>query len=122
MTDHSVTHATVVLEHAYAASPAQVFDAWADPAVKTRWFTGALNPAAAPMSMDFRVGGTERTMSSADDAVIVYARLSLAEWVVLCLVCEAPSHGFALVRMLADDGELGQVLRVPKPANVPCCG
>ena len=42
-------------------------------------------------------------------------RLSLAEWVVLCLVCEAPSHGFALVRVLAVDGELGQVWRVPKP-------
>jgi DNA-binding PadR family transcriptional regulator len=44
-----------------------------------------------------------------------HPRLTLAEWVVLCLVCEAPSHGFALVRMLADDGELGQVWRVPKP-------
>ncbi len=42
-------------------------------------------------------------------------RLSLAEWLVLCLVCEAPTHGFALARMLAGDGELGQVWRVPKP-------
>jgi DNA-binding PadR family transcriptional regulator len=42
-------------------------------------------------------------------------RLSLAEWLVLCLVREAPSHGFALVRILAGDGDLGQVWRVPKP-------
>ncbi len=42
-------------------------------------------------------------------------RLSLAEWLVLCLLCEAPSHGFALTRLLAGDGELGQVWRVPKP-------
>ena len=42
-------------------------------------------------------------------------RLSLGEWVVLCLVCETPTHGFALARMLGDDGELGQIWRVPKP-------
>jgi DNA-binding PadR family transcriptional regulator len=42
-------------------------------------------------------------------------RLSLAEWLVLCLVCEAPSHGFALARTLSEDGELGKIWRVPKP-------
>jgi DNA-binding PadR family transcriptional regulator len=42
-------------------------------------------------------------------------RLSLAEWLVLCLICESPTHGFAITRMLAADGELGQVWRVPKP-------
>jgi DNA-binding PadR family transcriptional regulator len=41
--------------------------------------------------------------------------LSLAEWVVLCLVCEKPLHGFALARLLGQDGSLGQVWRVPKP-------
>jgi len=42
-------------------------------------------------------------------------RLSLAEWVVLCLVSEGPCHGFALARILGGDGELGQIWRVPKP-------
>jgi len=42
-------------------------------------------------------------------------RLSLGEWVVLCLVCEEPTHGFALTRILDADGELGQIWRVPKP-------
>jgi DNA-binding PadR family transcriptional regulator len=42
-------------------------------------------------------------------------RLSLAEWLVLCLVCEGPAHGFAITRILAADGELGQIWRVPKP-------
>ncbi len=42
-------------------------------------------------------------------------RLSLAEWLVLCLVSEAPSHGFALARTLSENGELGQIWRVPKP-------
>jgi DNA-binding PadR family transcriptional regulator len=34
---------------------------------------------------------------------------------VLCLVSEAPTHGFAIARILAGDGELGHVWRVPKP-------
>lgn len=34
---------------------------------------------------------------------------------MLCLVCETPSHGFAIARMTAADGELGHVWRVPKP-------
>jgi DNA-binding PadR family transcriptional regulator len=42
-------------------------------------------------------------------------RLSLGEWVVLCLVSEEPTHGFALTRILDADGELGQIWRVPKP-------
>jgi uncharacterized protein YndB with AHSA1/START domain len=76
MTERSVTHATLVLEHVYAVPPRRVFDAWADPAVKTRWFTGALDPAATPMAMDFRVGGIEQVVSRANGgAVIVYEGL-----------------------------------------------
>ncbi len=41
--------------------------------------------------------------------------LSLAEWLVLCLVREEPRHGFALARLLASSGSLGRVWRVPKP-------
>jgi DNA-binding PadR family transcriptional regulator len=41
-------------------------------------------------------------------------RLSLSEWVVLCLICEQPTHGFAVVAALARDSELGQIWYVPK--------
>lgn len=41
--------------------------------------------------------------------------MSLAEWLVLCLICERPAHGFALAALLGPDGEMGQVWRVPKP-------
>lgn len=41
--------------------------------------------------------------------------LSLAEWLVLCLVCEMPRHGFALATLLGSDGDLGRVWRIPKP-------
>jgi DNA-binding PadR family transcriptional regulator len=41
--------------------------------------------------------------------------LSLAEWLVLCLVCEKPQHGFAIARLLGANGDLGRIWRVPKP-------
>jgi DNA-binding PadR family transcriptional regulator len=43
------------------------------------------------------------------------AQLSLAEWLVLSLVCERPAHGFALAALLGPEGEMGRVWRVPKP-------
>ncbi len=41
--------------------------------------------------------------------------LSLAEWLVLCLICEQTTHGFALAALLGAQGEMGRVWRVPKP-------
>lgn len=41
--------------------------------------------------------------------------LSLSEWLVLCLLCEQPLHGFALARLLDTVGAIGQIWRVPKP-------
>ena len=41
--------------------------------------------------------------------------LSLAEWVVLCLIREEPAHGFALARLLSADGAVGRIWRIPKP-------
>jgi DNA-binding PadR family transcriptional regulator len=41
--------------------------------------------------------------------------LSLAEWLVLCLVCEEDRHGFAIARILGREGSMGRIWRVPKP-------
>lgn len=41
--------------------------------------------------------------------------LSLTEWLVLALLCEAPSHGFAIARTLSRTTPLGQVWTVPRP-------
>ena len=41
--------------------------------------------------------------------------LSLTEWVVLALLAEAPSHGFAVARTLSRSTPLGQVWTVPRP-------
>lgn len=40
--------------------------------------------------------------------------LSLAEWLVLCLVNEGPTHGFAVAGLLAQDGILVRVWHVRK--------
>jgi DNA-binding PadR family transcriptional regulator len=41
--------------------------------------------------------------------------LSLTEWVVLALVAEAPTHGFAISRELRVDSDLGRILTVHRP-------
>ncbi len=55
---HSVTHATFVIERSYPASPARVFQAFADPALKQRWFGGDDLPNVHH-ELDFRIGGHE---------------------------------------------------------------
>jgi DNA-binding PadR family transcriptional regulator len=40
--------------------------------------------------------------------------LSLAEWLVLCLASEGPTHCFAIAGLLAEDGSLGRVCHVHK--------
>jgi uncharacterized protein YndB with AHSA1/START domain len=55
--DRFVTHASFTLERSYPVSPARVFAAWADPALKSRWFAGG--DACPNHQLDFRVGGRE---------------------------------------------------------------
>jgi uncharacterized protein YndB with AHSA1/START domain len=58
-TGRSTTHATFVIERTYDASPERVFDAWANPEAKTRWFGPAEKPVGA-YTLDFREGGREQ--------------------------------------------------------------
>ena len=41
--------------------------------------------------------------------------LSLAEWTVLTVVSERPTHGFAIARLTAPHGELGRIWHIPRP-------
>lgn len=41
--------------------------------------------------------------------------LSLADWLVLCVISEGPTHGFAIACLLAHDGSLDQIWHVTKP-------
>jgi uncharacterized protein YndB with AHSA1/START domain len=62
----SVMHATFVVERMYSRAPAHVFAAWADPALKERWF-GRDGWEDEGYELDFRVGGIERKRSRAPD-------------------------------------------------------
>lgn len=59
MSDRSVTHATFTIERVYAASPTKVFKAFADPAIKRRWFAEGEGWDIETYALDFRIGGAE---------------------------------------------------------------
>ena len=62
MTEHRVDFASFRIERTYAASPQQVFAAWASQQEKDRWF-GAGDDFLSQTdeyTLDFRVGGDER--------------------------------------------------------------
>ena len=52
-------HGTFTIERRYEATPARVFAAFADPAVKARWFIGPESWKLLKRELDFRVGGSE---------------------------------------------------------------
>ena len=54
------THGTFTIERRYEAAPARVFAAFADPAIKARWFIGPPETwKILKRELDFRVGGSE---------------------------------------------------------------
>jgi uncharacterized protein YndB with AHSA1/START domain len=59
MTLSTVVHDTFVIERTYDAPVKLVFEAWADPARKARWFVGSADALGAGYDLDFRVGGRE---------------------------------------------------------------
>jgi uncharacterized protein YndB with AHSA1/START domain len=59
MTDHSVAHSTFAINRQYPASPARVFAAFSNPAIKRRWFAEGEGFELQEFTLDFRVGGHE---------------------------------------------------------------
>jgi uncharacterized protein YndB with AHSA1/START domain len=59
MRKRSTHPATFVIERYFAASPAQVFAAWAEPKARARWFVGPDEWEKSDHKLDFRVGGRE---------------------------------------------------------------
>jgi uncharacterized protein YndB with AHSA1/START domain len=70
MTECTTEHATFVIERVYAASPARVFAAWADPVQKAQWFAGPDEWIMFTRETDFRVGGRERLSAGPADGVV----------------------------------------------------
>lgn len=61
MTEKPVVHRSFTVERTYAAPPAKVFAAFADPALKRRWYLDGKGFDAQSYSADFRVGGFEKS-------------------------------------------------------------
>lgn len=59
MLDRATAHTTFTIERHYDATPARVFQAFADPKIKTQWFRGPADWGAPHHRLDFRVGGRE---------------------------------------------------------------
>jgi len=55
----TVAHETFVVERTYDVPVARVFQAWADPLLKARWFAGSAEALGSGYELDFRVGGRE---------------------------------------------------------------
>lgn len=60
MADTSVTHATFIVERSYKASPAKVFAALSDPAIKRRWYAEGDSHDVVTFDSDCRPGGADR--------------------------------------------------------------
>ncbi|HEY3744087.1 MAG TPA: SRPBCC family protein [Bryobacteraceae bacterium] len=54
-----IIHNTFVIERNYAAAPEKVFEAFADPAKKRRWYVEGGGHEVEQYDMDFRPGGRE---------------------------------------------------------------
>ncbi|MGC4807865.1 SRPBCC domain-containing protein [Micromonospora sp. DT233] len=78
MTDRSVLTSTFTLERDYLVAPARAFAAWADPAIKRRWFA----PTADDYELDFRVGGRELNRSAALTFTSTYYDIVAGERIV----------------------------------------
>jgi DNA-binding PadR family transcriptional regulator len=49
-------------------------------------------------------------------------QLLLSDWLVLCVVCEQPTHGFAVAGLFSHEGSLGRVWQVSKPSVYAAMG
>jgi uncharacterized protein YndB with AHSA1/START domain len=55
----ATTHGDFTINRVYDASPAQVYAAWSDPAVRAQWFIGPEGWSVVERRLDLRVGGEE---------------------------------------------------------------
>ena len=71
MTDRSAIHGSFIIERTYDATPARVFEAFADPEAKARGSAGPTEWAATKNDdADFRVGGREITAGGTQRACV----------------------------------------------------
>jgi uncharacterized protein YndB with AHSA1/START domain len=64
MTKRSTVHDTFVIERTYPASPERVYQAFADPKAKARWFAAPAEWEQSRGKMEFKPGGKEFVSST----------------------------------------------------------
>jgi uncharacterized protein YndB with AHSA1/START domain len=70
MSSFSAEHSTFVIERRFAAPLERVFDAWSDADKKRHWFACHDDWPTLEYALDFRIGGSERNVVSADQGVV----------------------------------------------------
>ena len=70
MSARTAAHGSFTINRVFEAAPARVFRAWADPAIKARWFGGIEGWQMLERSIDFRVGGKERLSGRKGSGVV----------------------------------------------------
>ena len=71
MTKRSTQHETFTIERFYPQTPETVFAAFADEAIKRRWFVEGEGWAIEEYTLDFRLGGFERSRFRFKDGSVV---------------------------------------------------
>jgi uncharacterized protein YndB with AHSA1/START domain len=64
MSKRTAAHGTFALERTFPSAPERVFQAFADPKAKARWFTPPAAWQCERAKMEFRVGGQESVTST----------------------------------------------------------
>lgn len=70
MNQSSVVHSTFSIEREYPQAAAKVFQAFADPVKKRRWFAEGEGFIVDSFAMDFRVGGKETCLFRIQDGPV----------------------------------------------------
>ncbi len=63
MAQSTTIHSTFVIERSFPVTPERVFDAFANPEKKRRWYADGENKQIESYDLDFRVGGKEHYAS-----------------------------------------------------------
>jgi uncharacterized protein YndB with AHSA1/START domain len=66
MVERSIVHGSFTVKRSYPHSPAKVFRAWSDPAIKRQWYGGPVQDDSRRV-FEFRVGGHENNFGQVGD-------------------------------------------------------
>ena len=82
--NRTVVHDMFVIDRTYAASPARVYAAFADPKIKTQWGDDDEIEKNAPHVIDFRIGGRESMAGDVPGDVATFTYEAVYQDIVEC--------------------------------------